>query len=341
MQTRRTFIKHAAAVASLAFVKQWAQAAPGSDRLGTLLPLRQLTRDGRMVTAFSTGGWHVGFAEDPKDAQDLIETSLELGVRFFDTARGYQKGRSEEYYGKFLTPKYRDDVFLMTKSPAKTAADVRAHLDASLKAMKTDFIDLWQLHAVRDPKDVDQRIKNGVLDVFLEAKAAGKVRYIGFTGHVNPVTHLYFLEQLDKMGVQLDTCQLPLNICDATFESFQLRVLPALLEREYGVIAMKTMAGGSLMGARIDTTPNRIKTEDIPNVVQDTEVTLANLHQYVYSLPVSSLCSGCRTVDELKQNIEVLNNLKAMSESDRKFLEDIAKPYAGTTVENYKRVLRT
>jgi predicted aldo/keto reductase-like oxidoreductase len=269
----------------------------------------------------------------------MIERSMELGIRFYDNARGYHNGRSEEYMGKFLTPKYRDDVFIMTKSPAKTGEDVRKQLEESLKALKTDYLDLWQIHALRDQEDVDNRINAGVLDVFLEAKEKGLTRYIGFTGHRNPATHLHFLEFLEKRGLELDTCQMPLNVCDPSFESFEKHVLPVLLKREYGVIAMKTMAGGSMMGGRIDTTPDHIKTKDIPDVVGWTDLTLANLHQYVYSLPVSSLCSGCRFTYELDENVAVLKNLKKLSESDKQRLVELAKPYAGTIVENYKRVL--
>lgn len=339
MNTRRNFLKKAGAIAGLALVRQWAGAAPSPDRLGKVLPMRQLTRDGQMVTSFSLGGWHVGVNEDPKDAQALLEKAMEMGVRFFDTARGYQNGRSEEYFGKFLTPKYRDDIFLMTKSPARSGDGVREHLDASLKTMKTDHLDLWQIHDIVTPDDVDRRIEAGVIDAFLEAKESGKTRYIGFTGHRNPATHLHFLKRMDEMGVKMDTCMMPLNVVDATFESFQVRVLPVLLEKKYGVIAMKTMAGGSLLGTRIDTTPDHIKTEDIPNVVSETGVSHANLHQYVYSLPISSLCSGCRTVEELEKNVQVLQELQEMSDSDRRFLEEVARPYAGLTVENYKRVL--
>ncbi len=289
MDNRREFIKKASAAAALAFMMDWASGKTGSDRLGDILPQRQLIRNGEKVTAFSLGGYHLGLTDVPSEAQQMIERALELGIRFFDNARGYNNGRSEEYMGQFLTPKYREDIFLMTKAPAKTGDGVRKMLDESLKALNTDYLDLWQIHALGSPKDVDDRINAGVLDAFLEAKEKGKTKYIGFTGHQNPVTLPHFLEFLDKRGLQLDTCQMPLNVCDPSFESFEKNVLPVLLEREYGVIAMKTMAGGSMMGGRIDTTPQDIDTKDIPDVVGLSDLTLANLHQYVYSLPVSSL----------------------------------------------------
>jgi predicted aldo/keto reductase-like oxidoreductase len=264
---------------------------------------------------------------------------MELGIRFYDNARRYHDGRAEEYMGKFLTPKYREDIFLMTKAPARTGEGVRKQLEESLKALNTDYVDLWQIHGVGTPEDLDNRINDGVLDVFLEAKEKGLTRYIGFTGHRNPASHLYFLEFLEKRGLELDTCQMPLNVCDPSFESFEKDVLPVLLEREYGVIAMKTMAGGSMMGGRIDTTPADIETANIPDVVGMSDLTLADLHQYVYTLPISSLCSGCLTLEELEHNVGVLQQLKKLSKDDMDRLVKKAQPYAGLIVENYKRLL--
>ena len=270
MGNRREFVKKTASLTAFGLIANWAAAMPTSDKLGEVLPLRQLTRNGEKVTSFCLGGYHLGFTENPKDAEHMIERCMELGVRFFDNARGYHNGRSEEYMGKFLTPKYRDEIFLMSKAHHKTGEDVKKQLDASLKALNTDYLDLWQIHDCATPKDVENRIKTGVLDAFLEAKQQGKTRYIGFTGHRNPKTHLYFLNRLSELGVELDTVQMPLNVCDPSFESFQHHVLPVLNERGYGVIAMKTMSGGSMMGGRIDTTPQSIKTEDIPDVVTST-----------------------------------------------------------------------
>lgn len=338
MENRRNFLKKSASAAAFSLVADWASAMPTYDKLGETLPQRQLIRNGEKVTAFCLGGYHLGLTENPKEAERMVERSMELGVRFFDNARRYNNGRSEEYMGKFLTPKYRDQIFLMSKAPARTGKGVQQQLDESLKALKTDYLDLWQIHTFTTPQDVDNRLHDGVLDVFLEAKEKGKTRYLGFTGHQNPKTHLYFLNKLDELGIEFDTCQMPLNVCDPSFESFQHEVLPVLNKRGYGVIAMKTMAGGSMMGGRIDTTPQDIRTKDIPDVVAKTELTYANLHQYVYSLPVSSLCSGCRFTYELEENIKVLKDFKKLSIEDMDRLVNYAKPYAGLIVENYKRV---
>jgi len=339
MKDRREFLKKSASITALGLLSNWAHAVPTSDKLGEVLPQRQLIRNGEKVTSFCLGGYHLGFTENPKEAEYMIERCMELGVRFFDNARGYHKGRSEEYMGKFLTPKYRNEIFLMTKAHHKTGPEVKKQLDESLKALNTDYVDLWQIHDCATPEDVENRIKTGVLDAFLEAKQQGKTRYIGFTGHRNPKTHLYFLNRLTELGIELDTVQMPLNVCDPSFQSFQHDVLPVLNARGYGVIAMKTMAGGSMMGGRIDTTPKTIKTEDIPDVVSKTQLTHANLHEYVYSLPVSSLCSGCRFTYELEDNVKVLKEFSKLSESDMKRLVNYAKPYAGMIVENYKRIL--
>ena len=340
MENRRKFIKKTATVAAFSLVADWSSAKPVKDKWGEILPQRQLTRNGEKVTSFCLGGYHLGVTENHKEAERTIERAIELGVRFFDNARLYNGGRSEEYMGKFLIPKYRDQIFLMTKAPAKTGEDVRRQLDESLKALNTDYVDLWQIHALNTPQDVDNRIKEGVLDAFLEAKEKGKARYIGFTGHQNPKTHLHLLNKLDEFGIEMDTCQMPLNVCDPSFESFQHKLLPVLLKKGYGVLAMKTMSGGSMMGGRIDTTPDYIKTKDIPDVVTLTELSLANLHQYVYSLPVSALISGCRHIYEMEQNIQVLKNFKPLSKAEMQKMEEYARPYAGLYVENYKRIFK-
>lgn len=338
MKTRRDFIKKTSSIAALSIFSGWASSCSTPDALGNVLPMRQLIRNGEKTTAFALGGYHMGIPENAAEAQRIIERSLELGVRFFDNASVYHRGRSEKYYGKFLTRHYRDQVFVMTKSASKEAKGAKDDLYRSLMAMKTDHLDLWQIHTLTTREDVDERINNGVLDVFLEAKENGKVRYIGFTSHQNPSTVLYFLNFLKERGLDLDTCQMPLNVCDPSFESFQKVALPALLEREYGVIAMKTMAGGSMMGKRIDTTPKEIKTEDIPDIVNETGISFAELHQYVYALPISSLCSGCDTVEKLEHNVATLQNLKKLSEGDMERLVRKAEPFAGNIVENYKRV---
>ncbi|PYV39627.1 MAG: aldo/keto reductase, partial [Acidobacteria bacterium] len=159
MIERREFLK---SLASLSAATVALPAAEESDRLGKLLPKRTLGRTGVAVTMLGVGGWHIGRMEEP-EAQRTIEAALEGGIRFFDNAESYQDGASESRYGRLLTPKYRDIVFLMTKSTATDAATARRHLEESLLRMKTDYVDLWQMHSVTSVEDVDQRIQNGIL----------------------------------------------------------------------------------------------------------------------------------------------------------------------------------
>ena len=338
MGTRREFIKKTTALTAYGLLSNWASATTSKDKLGEILPQRQIIRNGEKTTTFGMGGYHLGLAENDRQAEMMVDKAIEMGVRFFDNARVYHRGRSEELYGKFLTPKYRDQVFMMTKSVARNADEAWKDLELSLTAMKTDHLDLWQMHTLTTSEDADERLNNGVLDVFLEAKEQGKTRYIGFTSHQNPSTILHYLQALKDRGIEMDTCQMPLNVCDPNFESFQLRALPALLDRGYGVLAMKTMSGGSMMGKRIDTTPPDIATEDIPNVVANAPISYAELHQYVYALPISVLISGCDTLQKLEENIKVLQNLKKLTRAEMHELENRVKPFSGYLVENYKRV---
>ncbi len=339
METRRKFIKKSASFSVAGLLSNWAFQSFAADGSGQVLPQRQLTRNGEKVTAFSLGGYHLGKAPTPAEAEKLLERSMELGVRFFDNARAYHRGYAEELYGKFLTPKYRDDIFLMTKSHGRVGEDAQKHLDESLKTMNTDHLDLWTIHTITTKEDVDNRIKEGVLDAFLEAKEKGKTRYIGFSCHTNPKTALYFIDFLEKRGLEFDTCQCPVNVTDPGFESFQKHLLPALLEKGYGIIAMKTMAGGGIIGRRFDLTPKEFKDEEIKNVTAETPVTMKQLHQYVYSLPVSNLCSGCETIEELEYNVNILANLEKLSDAEMKNIEQLTAPFAGKYAEHYKRIM--
>jgi aryl-alcohol dehydrogenase-like predicted oxidoreductase len=203
-----------------------------SDRLGDLLPQRRLGRTNEAVTMLGVGGYHIGWTTE-RDAEAVIEAALAGGVRFFDTAESYADGESESRYGRFLTPKYRDQVFLMTKTAGKDSKTVERHLDESLKRLNTDYLDLWQIHSIGSPEDVDARIENGVLDVFERAKASGKVRFIGFTGHRNPAAHKRMLERTMDSDL-FDTCQMPVNVLDPSYHSFIEQVTPTLQQRKIG-----------------------------------------------------------------------------------------------------------
>lgn len=296
-----------------------------SDRLGTLLPMRKFGRTGETVTMLGVGGWHIGEMEEA-EAQKILEIALEGGIRFFDSAESYQAGGSENRLGKLLIPKYRDDVFIMTKTTARDAAGAREHLEASLKRLNTDRLDLWQVHAVRTPEDVDERIDNGVFDVMLEAKASGKTRYIGFTGHSSPAAHERVLEQSDIF----DTCQLPINLVDINYESFIERVVPILVERNIGVIGMKALANGGFFGGSRHGQhgPN-------PKVVPN-RVSVSEAIRFVWSFPVSTLVTGPDNAKQLQEKIDIAKAFSGMEDAERQKLVEKVADMAGRTVEFYK-----
>jgi predicted aldo/keto reductase-like oxidoreductase len=296
-----------------------------NDRLGALLPTRRFGRTGEAVTMLGVGGWHIGDMTEA-EAQKTIETALEGGVRFFDTAEGYQTGGSESRLGKLLVPKYRDDVFLMTKTRARNANEAWEHLEGSLSRLNTDRLDLWQVHAVRNPADVDERIENGVLDVMIEAKETGKTRYIGFTGHSSPAAHQRVLEKTDIF----DACQLSMNLTDVSYESFIEKVVPTLVERNIGVIGMKALANGGFFGG---SQHGRHGTN--PKVVPD-RVSISEAIRFVWALPVSTLITGPDNAEQMQEKIDIARNFTGMGDDERQKLIEKVEDMAGTTVEFYK-----
>ena len=296
-----------------------------SDRLGDLLPTRRFGRTGEAVTMLGVGGWHIG-AMTEMEAQQTIETALEGGVRFFDSAESYQAGGSESRLGKLLVPKYRDDVFLMTKTTARNAEKAWEHLEGSLTRLNTDQLDLWQVHSVQNPADIDERINNGVLDVMLEAKAIGKTRYIGFTGHTSPAAHERMLEQTDIF----DACQLAMNLVDVGYESFIERVVPVLVERNIGVIGMKALANGGFFGGS-QHGKHGANPKLVPNRVSVSEAI-----RFVWSLPVSTLVTGPDNPKQMQEKIEIARNFTGMDDDERQALIGKVEDMAGTTVEFYK-----
>jgi aryl-alcohol dehydrogenase-like predicted oxidoreductase len=319
MSTRREFLRAASAAAILSPTL----VRGGTDKLGPLLPQRPLGITGEKVTAIGLGGHHVGVARDEKIAEALIERAMERGIRLFDNAVNYQNGLSETYYGKFLTPKYRDLVFITTKSSRGTAKEVSKEFDDSLRRLNTDRIDLWQIHTLNSVEDVKKRIENGVVEVFLEMREKKKARYIGFTGHASQEAHCYFLDHCKKQGFQMDTCLMPVNLADPHYDSFLINVLPKLQEQKIGLLAMKSMVFGRIFEHAKKTAPGII--------------TPKNLHEYVYSLPVSCMLSGCETVAQIDENTATLRDFKGMTEERRNELVAAVEVISGQGLEYYKR----
>lgn len=319
MASRRSFLQAASAAAILSPTLL----RGSTDKLGKVLPQRALGKTGEMVTAFGLGGHHVGVAKDGKTAQQLIERAIERGVRFFDNAANYQGGLSETFYGKFLTPKYRDGVFLTTKSTASTSAGARNDFESSLRRLNTDHLDLWQMHSLQSVKDVDERIRNGVVEVFLEMREKKKARYIGFTGHVSQEAHCHFLDHCKKQGYRMDTCLMPMNLVDPHYDSFVINVLPKLIAQGVAPLAMKTMVFGKILARAADLAPGVVTPE--------------NLHGYAYSLPVACVISGCESVAQIDENTAILENFKGMDDKRRENLVSAAKGISGPDLEYYKR----
>ncbi|CAB1079911.1 hypothetical protein D1AOALGA4SA_7610 [Olavius algarvensis Delta 1 endosymbiont] len=302
-----------------------------ADRLGRRLPLRKLGSAGPVVTNLGVGGAHVGNASE-KDAQAIIEKALEEGVRFFDNAPFYSGGRAEQRYGKFLTPKYRDVAFIMTKTLATNRKSALKDLDNSLARMKTDYVDLWQMHALGSPRDVEGRVQNGVLDAFLEARKKGKVRHIGFTGHDSYQAHLKMLEELKKRGVKMISSQMPVNPADPHYESFVTHVVPRCVEAGIGVLAMKTLADGRFFGGNRGWRRTHVSVKPIIPALLSVE----DVFGFVWSLPITTLVSGMESVQQVSQNAAIARKTWNWNQAERQKRIDAVAPIAGPDLEFYK-----
>ncbi|RJP23113.1 MAG: aldo/keto reductase [Candidatus Omnitrophota bacterium] len=327
MVDRRTFLKTLTAMATSAAItaKNGKADAVASDRWGPLLPTRRLGKTGNDVTMLALGGAHV--ASFSQYAQQFIETAIAGGIRFFDTAASYGNGESEKLYGRYLTPPYREDIFLLSKAHLFTKRDVQNQLDKTLLNLKTDYLDLWQMHQVMDVADADTRIENGVLDAFLEAKASGKVRHIGFSGHQDPAAHQRILERTDIFEV----CQMPISCADASYGSFIKSVLPILLQREMGVIAIKSLAAGGFFGGT-----TWFQSGSRPKICPDLMTVEEAIH-FSWSMPISVLVTGPNNPDMLREKIDFAKSFTPMNVEQQEYLIDKAAhltPRAG--VEFYK-----
>jgi aryl-alcohol dehydrogenase-like predicted oxidoreductase len=304
---------------------------PAADKLGPRLPLRRLGRTGLEVTLLGAGGVHIGDAGE-RDAQEVIEAAIAEGIRFFDTANMYSGGRSEERYGKYLVPRYRDHVFLMSKSLATDGKGALADLETSLRRCRCDFFDLWQMHALKDPRDADARVEAGVLDACERAVKEGKVRHLGFTGHSSYRAHLRMLEHVKRRGLPVAAAQMPINLVDPHYESFTTHVVEPCLAHGMGILAMKTLAFGRLLGKNLGWQHTAVTlTPVVPEVVS-----LEQALGYVWSLPVSVLISGMENAKQVRQNAAIARKAGALGEGARLKLVASVERFGGRDVEFYK-----
>jgi predicted aldo/keto reductase-like oxidoreductase len=266
--------------------------APAEIRKGNML-YRTLGRTGERVSAFGLGGHHIGLVKEEQDSVKLVRSAIDRGITFMDNCWDYHNGKSEEWMGKALRDGYREKVFLMTKIDGRTRQSATSQIDESLKRLQTDHIDLMQIHENLRMEDADRCFaEGGAIEALEEAKKAGKVRYIGFTGHKDPVVHNRMLDIAAEHKFHFDSCQMPLNVLDATFRSFAQHVVPRLLKEGIAVLGMKPMANGAIVQNKI-ATPKECLT-------------------YALTLPTSAVITGIDSMDVLEQDLEIMRDFKPL-----------------------------
>jgi uncharacterized protein len=282
------------------------------------IPTRPLGNTGEHVSIISLGGWDSVANKTDDESIRLMHEALDNGINFWDNAWEYHRGRAEDVMGKALADgSRRDKVFLMTKVCARDYNGVKRQLEESLGRLRTDRIDLWQFHSIQYDGDMERIFdpENGGLKAALEAKEQGKIRYLGFTGHRHPDIHLEMMNQ----GFQWDSVQMPLNILDAHYNSFQKNVLTLANEKGTGTIGMKALAA---QNARL---PRELNLSP--------ELCI----RYSLSLPVSSLCLGFQTLEELNTDLNIARNFKALTEDEvNKLLDQSRLPAQDGEIELYK-----
>ena len=308
---RRRFLK--ASLASLTAAGLGATGFAEQEDSPAGIPTRPLGKTGERVSIVGMGGYHIGTAEE-KDAIAIMHEAIDEGMTFFDNAWDYHNGGSEELMGKALaTGGRRKKVFLMTKVCARDYQGARQHLEDSLRRLKTDVIDLWQFHEINWSVDPDWVFDRGGLKYALEAQKAGKVRHIGFTGHKDLAHHLKMLSKpYDWASVQM-----PINVLDAHYRSFQKEVLPECTRRKIGVIGMKALSNGII--------PTQLK---IPAEV---------CRRFALTLPVSTLVCGIRSPENLRQDVAMARKFKPITPDEIDTILDRTKePGRDGKLERYK-----
>jgi uncharacterized protein len=261
------------------------------DRSGSI-PLRPFGRTGETVSALGLGGFHLGEFSTEREATSIVHRAIDAGITFMDNAWEYNDGVSEVRMGKALANGWRQKVFLMTKvcTHGRDAKTAMRMLEESLRRLKTDHLDLWQVHEVAYWGDPERHFaKGGVIEALDRAKAKGLVRFVGFTGHKDPALHLQML----SYGYPFDSCQMPLNCFDGTFHSFEQQVLPECQRQGIAAIGMKTFGGeGDMLRKRV--------------------IAPADALRYAMSLPVAVTVTGIDSAKVLRQNVGIARDFQPM-----------------------------
>ncbi len=266
---------------------------------GGTMPMRTLGRTGVKVSLIGLGGFHLGVPRDDAEAVRIVHFAQDHGVTFFDNCWDYNGGKSEERLGRALAQGgRRQKAFVMTKLDGRTKQSAAAQLEQSLKRLRTDIIDLVQVHEVIRMSDPERVFSlGGAIEALVDARKAGKLRFIGFTGHKDPAIHLHMFEMAKREGFQLDTVQMPINVMDAHFKSFEKNVVPVAREREVAVLGMKPM------GDKIILESGVVRAEECL--------------RYAMSAAVSVTITGCDTIGVLKQALAVALTFKPLTDEER------------------------
>lgn len=304
--TRRKFLQNSAVgLAALAQQARAQQSRPGG------IPTRRLGRTDEQVSILALGGAHFGRAtsQDKKAAFEMIHRAIDQGVNFIDNAWMYGDGFAEEAMGEALQGPWRKKVFLMTKNSGRDTAFSKQCLEDSLRRLRTDYLDLWQFHETNYDNDPDWVFERGGLEFALQAQQEGKVRYIGFTGHKDPRIHNKMLEKPYDWA----TSQMPINVMDRFYRSFQQETVPVCLAKDVGVIGMKTLGGGPT----------------VAKIVADTAITAEQCVRFALSRPVSAIVRGWLTAEQLEADLAIARDFKPLSADQEAEILALAKPDAG------------
>jgi aryl-alcohol dehydrogenase-like predicted oxidoreductase len=281
------------------------------------IPYRALGNTGVQVSAVGVGGYHLGEV-DEKLAIRIVRTALDSGINFLDNSWDYHNGTSERRMGKALRSGYRDKAFLMTKIDGRSAKTAKRQLDESLRRLQVDHIDLVQHHEILRYEDPHRIFHPEGAQAALEAaRQAGKLRFIGFTGHKDPNIHLYMLQLAQEHRARTDTVQMPLNVMDAHYRSFEKLVLPELVKLNIGVLGMKSMASGRILKSKT--------------------VTAMECLQYALNLPTSVVITGIDSMKVLNQALDAARTFRPLSQDEvAAILARTRAAAAGGTFESFK-----
>ena len=294
---RREFLKFASAGVITGTLHAAFPAVNSSAEYKNGIPYRELGRTGEKVSLVGIGGYHLGKQEDPNESISIIRKALDEGINFLDNCWDYNGGESEIRMGKALRDGYREKAFLMTKIDGRNKATASSQLEESLRRLQTDRIDLLQFHEVIRDTDPDRIFAaGGALEAVLAAKKAGKVRFLGFTGHKSPDIHLKMLATAAQHHFSFDTVQLPLNVMDAHFDSFEKKVVPVLVKNGIGILGMKPMGDHFILDTKTATP--------------------AECLHYAMNLPTSVVITGCDSPRILDQALQAARSFKPMTESE-------------------------